>query len=74
MSCFPWCIGTHNEDNDDECLVCLSSVCSCAIDNLSSAGGFLSNKFNDVKDNNEVSSHTGRYSCLPLVGGGFGDA
>ena len=52
----------------------LSSVCSCATDKLSLTGGFLSNKFDYVKDDDEVSSHTGRCNCLPLVGGGFGDA
>ena len=73
MSCFPQHISNDNEEDDDICLVRLSSVCSCAIDKLSLVGGFLSNEYDDVKDNDEVSSQTGRCQCLPLVGGGFGD-
>ena len=46
----------------------------CAIDKLSLAGGFLLNEIDDVKEDDQVSSHTGRHNCLPLLGGGFGDA
>ena len=74
MSCFPWHTGNDNNEIDDLFLDWLSSVCSCAIDKLSLAGGFLLNKSNDVEDDDEVSSHKGRCNCLPQVGGGFGDA
>ena len=43
MICFPWHIGTETDDDDDVYLVRACSVSSYAIDELSLAGGFLSN-------------------------------
>ena len=71
MSCIPQHLGT---DNDDVCLVTVSRGCSSAVEKLSFTGGFLSNKFDDVEEDDEGSPHTGRCNCLPLLGGGFGDA
>ena len=74
MSGLPWHIGTETDEDDDVYLDRASSVCSCAIDKLSLAGGFLSKVFDDYEEDAEASSHTGRCHCLPLLAGGFGDA
>ena len=67
-------MSTDNHDDDNICLLRISRGCSCAVNKLSLAGVFLSNKFDDVEEDDEVLSHTGRCNCLPLLGGGFGDA